>query len=166
MCPLCRDGITVLCIIPEHDCRRMYAVLSSECRIRRLRAGMETDPSLRPIVVYVVRQHPLERDSSRPPFRWLHTDNDFRRSLEKLIGPFDDAQMSMIVDDLPAGPGWDTLLGALGEEKVRMVVTHLAPLTSAQRQQLIGVCAQTGASLVTPSDAGRNRQGNSKPFNQ
>jgi hypothetical protein len=115
--------------------------------------------SLRPIIVYMVRQHPLEKDSPRPPFRWLHTENDFRRQLEKLIGPFDEAQLSMIVDDLPAGPGWDVLLEALGEERVRMVVTHLAPLTPAQRQQLIGVCAETGARLVTPADAGRNRLG-------
>lgn len=115
--------------------------------------------SLRPIIVYMVRQHPLEKDSPRPPFRWLHTENDFRRQLEKLIGPFDDTQLSMIVDDLPAGPGWGVLLQALGEERVRMVVTHLAPLTPAQRQQLIGVCAETGARLVTPADAGRNRLG-------
>ncbi|MCJ7513248.1 MAG: hypothetical protein MUO23_09810 [Anaerolineales bacterium] len=120
---------------------------------------MSNPDSLRPIIVYLVRQHPLEKDSSRPPFRWLHTENDFRRQLEKLIGPFDEAQLSMIVDDMPAGPGWDVLLEALGEERVRMVVTHLAPLTSAQRQQLIGVCAETGARLVTPSDAGRNRIG-------
>lgn len=118
------------------------------------------DPeSLRPIIVYLVRRHPLEKDSLRPPFRWLHTESDFRRQLEKLIGPFDEAQLSMIVDDLPAGPGWGVLLEALGEERVRMVVTHLAPLTPAQRQQLIGVCAETGAQLVTPADAGRNRLG-------
>jgi hypothetical protein len=122
----------------------------------------ETD-SLHPIIVYMVRQHPLEKASPRPPFRWLHTENDFRRQLEKLIGPFDESQLSMIVDDLPAGPGWEVLLAALGEERVRMVVTHLAPLSSAQRQQLIGVCAQTGARLVTPADAGRNRNGSPQP---
>jgi hypothetical protein len=38
-----------------------------------------------------------------------------------------------------------------------MVVTHLAPLSPAQRQQLIGVCAATGAQLITPGDAGRTR---------
>jgi hypothetical protein len=38
-----------------------------------------------------------------------------------------------------------------------MVVTHLAPLSSAQRQQLIGICAQVGTQLITPGDAGRNR---------
>jgi hypothetical protein len=44
-------------------------------------------------------------------------------------------------------------------EQIQMVITHLAPLSSAQRQQLIGVCAQTGAQLITPGDAGRNRLG-------
>jgi hypothetical protein len=32
-------------------------------------------------------------------------------------------------------------------------VTHLAPLTSAQRQQLIAICALCGAQLVTPGNA-------------
>jgi hypothetical protein len=65
----------------------------------------------------------------------------------------------MLVDDAPAGPQWDRLLSGLLGENVRMVVTHLAPLSSAQRQQLIGICAQTGAQLITPGDAGRSRQG-------
>jgi hypothetical protein len=40
--------------------------------------------------------------------------------------------------------------------EIETVVTHLAPLSSGQRQQLIGVCAFTGASLITPGDGGRN----------
>lgn len=38
-----------------------------------------------------------------------------------------------------------------------MVITHLAPLTSAQRQQLIAFCAQAGTQLITPGNAGLRR---------
>jgi hypothetical protein len=41
----------------------------------------------------------------------------------------------------------------LKNERFHTVVTHLAPLSSAQRQQLIGICALSGAQLVTPGNA-------------
>lgn len=92
-----------------------------------------------------------------PAFRWLHVDNDFKRELEGLIGPkaYDEDDMTMLIDETPGGSEWQRLLRGLLDEEVRMVVTHLAPLPSAKRQQLIGVCAETGAHLVTPADAGR-----------
>jgi hypothetical protein len=62
----------------------------------------------------------------------------------------------MLVDEEPAGNAWDRLLEGLLSENIQMVITHLAPLSSAQRQQLIGMCAQSGAQLITPGDAGRN----------
>jgi hypothetical protein len=77
--------------------------------------------------------------------------------LEGLIGPFDEREVIVLTDETPAGPEWDFLLENLLHEDVRMVVTHLAPLSSAQRQQLIGICAQTGTQLITPGDAGRPR---------
>lgn len=114
---------------------------------------------IRPIVVYTIERHPLEMPETGPLFRWLKSDNDLHRELEGLIGPFDPDDVVVLTDKHPAGPAWRTLLQALVDERVRMVVTHLAPLSSAQRQQLIGVCAQTGAQLITPGDAGRNRAG-------
>jgi hypothetical protein len=112
---------------------------------------------LQSIVVYLVENHPLEFPSMGPAFRWLHVDNDFKRELEGLIGPkaYDEDDMTMLIDETPGGSEWQRLLRGLLDEKVRMVVTHLAPLPSAKRQQLIGVCAETGAHLVTPADAGR-----------
>jgi hypothetical protein len=110
------------------------------------------------ICVYIVQHHPLEIPDGDSAFRWLHLDNGYRRSLEGLIGaPFRPEDYELLVDDQPAGPGWRQLLTSLLEERVTAVVTHLAPLSAAQRQQLIGVCAQTGAQLVTPGDAGRSR---------
>jgi hypothetical protein len=114
---------------------------------------------LKPIVVYIVERHPLDIPETGPIFRWLHTEDDFRRQLEGLIGPFDPDDLTILTDTRPAGDAWKALLEALIQESVRTVVTHLAPLSSAQRQQLIGVCAQTGARLITPADAGRNRPG-------
>jgi hypothetical protein len=119
-------------------------------------------PTLQPIVVYLIERHPLEIPGTGPVFRWLEFDNDSKRALEKLIGPFDPDNLTMLVDETPAGPAWERLLNGLLKEQVRTVVTHLAPLSSAQRQQLIGVCAQTGARLITPGDAGRNRPGQSE----
>ncbi|MBM3122444.1 MAG: hypothetical protein FJZ97_09715 [Chloroflexi bacterium] len=110
------------------------------------------------IYVYVIQHHPLELPDGDSAFRWLHLDNGYRRSLEGLMGsPFRPEDYELLVDDQPAGPGWRRLLSSLLEERVTAVVTHLAPLSAAQRQQLIGVCAQTGAQLITPGDAGRNR---------
>ncbi|KPK89089.1 MAG: hypothetical protein AMJ88_18085 [Anaerolineae bacterium SM23_ 63] len=115
--------------------------------------------SLQPIVVYLIEQHPLDLPETGPLFRWLELDNDFKRELEGLIGPFDENDLTMLVDKPPAGSAWKQLLKGLLDEQIQMVITHLAPLSSAQRQQLIGICAQTGAQLITPGDAGRNRLG-------
>ena len=115
--------------------------------------------SPQPIVVYLIEQHPLDMPETGPLFRWLKIDNDFKRELEGLIGPFDENDLTVLVDKHPAGPAWKQLLNGLLAEQIQMVITHLAPLSSAQRQQLIGVCAQTGTQLITPGDAGRNRHG-------
>ncbi|MDF1499955.1 MAG: hypothetical protein P1P76_05770 [Anaerolineales bacterium] len=109
------------------------------------------------VVVYIVKQHPLERPDEGRLFQWLHHDNDLRRQLEGIIGPFDPHALTLLIDDFPAGEAWNTLLEDLIQERIASVVTHLAPLSAAQRQQLIGVCAQVGAQLITPGDAGRNR---------
>ena len=114
--------------------------------------------SIQPIVVYLIEQHPLDMPEIGPVFRWMEFDNDFKRELEGFIGPFDESKLTLLVDKHPAGPAWQQMLSGLLDKRIQMVVTHLAPLSSAQRQQLIGVCAQTGAHLITPSDAGRNRQ--------
>jgi hypothetical protein len=117
---------------------------------------------VQPIVVYQIEKHPLDVQGSRPPFQWLRTDEGFRRELEGMIGPHDPDQVSLLVDKHPAGPVWHDLLRSLLEERVRMVVTHLAPLTSGQRQQLIAFCAQSGTRLITPGDAGRRRRAEAK----
>ena len=119
---------------------------------------MTESTPLQPIVVYLIEQHPLDMPEIGPAFRWLEFDNDFKRELEGLIGPFDENKLTLLVDKHPAGSAWQQMLDGLLDKRVQMVVTHLAPLSSAQRQQLIGVCAQTGAHLITPSDAGRNRR--------
>lgn len=111
----------------------------------------------RPIVIYLVERHPLDLPETGPVFQWLHTDNDYQRQLEDLLGPYDKERLTMMVDSQPAGPAWREMLEGLLDESIDKVVTHLAPLSSAQRQQLIGVCAQTGTQLVTPGDAGRSR---------
>ena len=118
--------------------------------------------NLRPIIVYIINRHPLEVSETGPFFRWLHFDNDFKRELEGFIGPYDPDQLSVLIDEEPAGSAWHSLLDHLLREQVELVVTHLAPLSPAQRQQLIGVCAQVGAQLITPSDAGRNRENGGK----
>ena len=108
------------------------------------------------IVVYVVRAHPLDIPGEPHGFEWIHGNHSFNEDLEDLIGKFDPDQVVLITDPLPGGEGWQTLLEGLLSKQVRIVVTHFAPLAPAQRQQLIGICAQVGAHLVTPSDAGRN----------
>jgi hypothetical protein len=115
-------------------------------------------------LVYLIQHHPLDGPHASSPFRWLHSDNGYRHSLEGLLGPaFRAEDLEILVDDQPAGPAWRQLLSSLLEERISAVVTHLAPLSSAQRQQLIGVCAHTGAQLVTPGDAGRSRKSESPP---
>jgi hypothetical protein len=118
--------------------------------------GLAEANTERPIVVYLVERHPLDIPETGPVFEWLHTDNDYRRQLEDLLGPYDKERLTLLVDPHPAGPAWHQLLDSLLGEQIDKVVTHLAPLSSAQRQQLIGVCAQTGVQLVTPGDAGRS----------
>jgi hypothetical protein len=115
------------------------------------------------IVVYMVEQHPLDLGGRQAGFRWLHSNGGSQDELRGLIGGYDVDSLSMLVDQRPAGPAWQQLLTALSAEQVKMVITHLAPLTSAQRQQLIGMCAQNGAQLITPADAGRNRPGQQGP---
>ncbi|MGD2162826.1 MAG: hypothetical protein PVH60_01675 [Anaerolineales bacterium] len=115
------------------------------------------------VVVYMVKRHPLETVEEGPFFRWLHFDNDLRQQLEGIIGPYDPQKLTMMVDSEPAGEAWEQLLEDLIQERIKYLVTHLAPLTPAQRQQLIGVCAQVGTQLITPSDAGRNRQSEDHP---
>lgn len=119
---------------------------------------MMTKQVLQPIVVYLVDRHPLEIPETGPLFRWLHLNNDYKRQLEGLIGVFDHDELTVLVDELPGGKAWHLLLDNLLEHNLRQVITHLAPLSSAQRQQLIGVCAQVGTQLITPGDAGRSRQ--------
>lgn len=114
--------------------------------------------TIRPIVLYFIERHPLDPKSG-PQFRWLSETEDHSLELEALIGPYNPDELCVLVDEEPAGSNWDILLRALLKEQVRIVVTHLAPLSSAQRQQLIGICDQMGAQLITPGDAGRNRIG-------
>ncbi len=111
---------------------------------------------IEPIVVYMVTRHPLENTHDLNPFRWLHTDNGFIHELRGFIGPFDPHQLSILVDETPAGSAWSQLMDGLLTGKIQTVITHLAPLTSGQRQQLIGVCDCSRARLVTPGDGGRN----------
>lgn len=116
------------------------------------------ETNLQPIALYMIERHPLESPDGDSRFRWIGKQEDIQGELHDLIGEHDPEQVSVLVDSTPAGPAWERLLGALLDGQIRMVITHLAPLSSAQRQQLIGICAQTGAQLITPSDAGRNRE--------
>lgn len=120
---------------------------------------MRAQDTIQPIVVYVIERHPLEMPETGPLFRWIRMESGLESDLEALIGPFDPEQMSLLVDRRPGGEQWKLLLKSLLAQKIRMVVTHLAPLSNAQRQQLIGVCDQMGSMLITPGDAGRNRRG-------
>lgn len=133
-------------------------MLSFDPSQRYIRDLERTLPNLNPIIVYIIDRHPLEVSETGPFFRWLHFDNNFKRELEDIIGPYDPDKLSVLIDEKPAGSEWRTLLDHLLHEQVELVVTHLAPLSAAQRQQLIGVCAQVGAQLITPGDAGRNRE--------
>jgi len=139
-------------------CFHGVLVLSFDTRKGSFRYLERTLSNLKPIIVYIIDRHPLEVSETGPFFRWLNFDNDFKRELEDLIGPYDPDKLSVLIDEKPAGSRWRTLLDHLLREQVELVITHLAPLSPAQRQQLIGVCAQVGAQLITPSDAGRNRE--------
>lgn len=120
---------------------------------------------IRPIVVYLIERHPLDIPETGPLFEWLRLQVDFQEELEELVGPFDQDELTILVDKHPSGPSWRQLLQSLMNEQVRMVITHLAPLSSAQRQQLIGLCDQMGAQLITPADAGRNNPGEDPSLN-
>ena len=124
---------------------------------------MAVPKDVQPIVIYQIEHHPLEVPGARPGFQWLRMDAGLRRDLEGLIGRYDPRDVTLLTDRHPSGPAWSRLLRLLLEERVRMVVTHLAPLTSAQRQQLIGLCAHAGALLITPADAGRRRTAEAFP---
>jgi len=118
---------------------------------------MSKSGSIHPIIIYMVKRHPLDSKEKGSRFQWLPQDRSLQQVLEGLLGPYDPEDMTILVDEHPGGAAWDQLLDGLMQEEIEKVVTHLAPLRSAQRQQLIGVCAQMGAQLITPSDAGRNR---------
>ena len=126
---------------------------------------MSTQESARLIVVYLVERHPLGMDDDYPSFPWLGTEGN-QKELGALIGEYDPAQVLVLVDEQSGGQSWRRMLADLLAERIQMVITHLAMLTPAQRQQLIGVCAQTGTQLITPSDAGRNRVLPSEPKTQ
>jgi hypothetical protein len=108
------------------------------------------------IAVYIIKHHPLEVQSETS-FEWIDLNANLEAQLKALAGEILLEHVELFVDEHPAGPAWKRLISALQSERIRQVITHLAPLSSAQRQQLIGVCADMGAHLVTPSDAGRNR---------
>lgn len=120
---------------------------------------MKQRTRIQPIAVYILEHHPLEQDGKDSAFRWLDSSGDLNQEISKLIGSHDSDQVTMLLDPKPGGPAWEQLLTALMKEQLRMVITHLAPLSVTQRQQLIALCAQTGAQLITPGDAGRNREG-------
>ena len=120
-------------------------------------------PPERSILVYIIEQHPLDNPETGPLFRWIHTERDLQPQLEALIGPHDSAEIRLLIDRQPGGAAWDELLASLLQARASMVVTHLAPLSPAQRQQLIGVCAESGAQLITPGDAGRTRADGARP---
>lgn len=117
---------------------------------------MARTADIQPIALYIVERHPLEHDSASR-FRWIRSGADLHQDLAQYIGPHNEDDVSVLVDDSPGGEAWERLLAAVLGGGVERVVTHLAPLTSAQRQQLIGICADSGVQLITPSDAGRNR---------
>lgn len=120
---------------------------------------MSTSNQLQPIVLYMIKNHPLQQPGSDDEFRWIGQGEDLYRDLEDLIGPYAADEVSVLVDQQPAGKAWHRLLdGLLEGGRIRMLVTHLAPLSPAQRQQLVGLCDHTGVQLITPADAGRNRE--------
>lgn len=117
---------------------------------------MTTGLELHPIVIYIIEKHPLDTSDRGAGFRWIEWENAYEQELRDLIGPFNPNEVSILIDPTPAGSAWSQMLDGLLSNQVRKVITHLAPLSPAQRQQLIGVCAQMGAQLITPSDAGRS----------
>jgi hypothetical protein len=119
---------------------------------------MSSVEDLQAIAVYIIEKHPLGKNTPGPAFRWLHFDNNYKSQLRQWIGPHDPQAVSFLVDAESAGAAWDLLFEGLHSGQIKRVITHLAPLSSAQRHLLIGTCAEVGAHLITPSDAGRNRE--------
>jgi hypothetical protein len=115
---------------------------------------VDTATTHHPIVVYLVDRPSFDRSEDGPAFRWYDPEDSSLAGLDQLLGPHDEGEVHLFVDEQPAGPAWQDLLQGLVDERYRTVVTNLAPLSSAQRQQLIGVCAVSGAQLITPGNAG------------
>lgn len=115
---------------------------------------MESPSTLQPIVVYLVDRPSFDHSQGGPLFPSLDPSAASVADLEELVGPHDPAEVQTFVDEIPAGPAWQDLLQGVVDERYRTVVTNLAPLSAAQRQQLIGVCAVSGTRLVTPGNAG------------
>jgi hypothetical protein len=125
---------------------------------------LESPPVLQAIAVYLIDRPHLSLPETGPLFRWLGTEGDMRSDLENLIGPHDPSSIRLLIDVTPAGAAWAELLEGLKRERYQTVVTHLATLSSAQRQQLIGICALSGAQLVTPGNAiGATQPGHRPP---
>lgn len=124
---------------------------------------MPPSPGIRTVLVYLIERHPLEVGRSGSPFRWLDLEGDLYAQVEAMVGNFDRDGLHVLRDKHPAGPAWRELLTRIIEGQVDVVVTHLAPLTGGQRQQLIGLCAQNGTRLITPGDAGRDTHGQGRP---
>jgi hypothetical protein len=114
---------------------------------------LDSPPVVQAIAVYLIDRPRLSLPETGPLFRWLGKEGDMRADLEDLLGPHDPATIHLLIDSTPAGAAWVELLDGLKHERFQTVVTHLATLSSAQRQQLIGVCALSGAQLVTPGNA-------------
>ncbi len=114
---------------------------------------LDAAPILQSIVVYVVDPPPLSFPENAPLFPWLADPGSMHENLDGLLGPHDPDSVVLLIDDTPGGPAWESLLEEIREERVQVLVTHLAPLSAAQRQQLIGMCALSGVQLVTPGNA-------------
>jgi hypothetical protein len=114
---------------------------------------LDTTPETQSIAIYVINHPRLSTPESGRLFSWLATDQATEAGLEGLLGTYDPKAIQWKVDEAPAGPAWNDLLEGLKGGRYHTVVTHLAPLTAAQRQQLIGICAICGAQLVTPGNA-------------
>jgi hypothetical protein len=114
---------------------------------------LDSPPIVQAIAVYLIDRPRLSLPETGPLFRWLGKEGDLHADLDDLLGPHDHDAVRLLVDTTPAGPAWTELLEGLRRERFQIVVTHLATLSAAERQQLIGVCALSGAQLVTPGNA-------------
>ncbi|MDX1600826.1 MAG: hypothetical protein R3191_04865, partial [Anaerolineales bacterium] len=70
---------------------------------------------LQPIVLYKIKDHPLQQPGSEDEFRWIGQGEDLHRDLEALIGPHAEEEVSVLVDQQPAGEAWGRLIDALLE---------------------------------------------------